>query len=87
MKFCKDKKGLVGYVDADWASNIQDRKSYTDFVFKFADSAISWESRKQKTVALSSCDAEYMAVSDSAKEDIYLRNFLCELESCFVFLY
>lgn len=49
LKFCKGQNGLEGYVDADWAGNVQDRKSYTGFVFlQFAGSAISWESRKQK---------------------------------------
>uniref|UniRef100_A0A1E1WHS9 Reverse transcriptase Ty1/copia-type domain-containing protein n=1 Tax=Pectinophora gossypiella TaxID=13191 RepID=A0A1E1WHS9_PECGO len=42
-------------------------------------SAISWESKKQKTVALSSCEAEYMALSEACREALYLQNLECEL--------
>lgn len=79
LKFKDDNSALVGYVDADWASNSIDRKSYTGFAFKLCSSVISWESAKQKTVALSSTEAEYMAISEAAKEAIYLRNVLSEL--------
>lgn len=53
---------LEGFVDADWAGDKTDRKSYTGFVYKLSGSAIPWESRKQKTVALSSTEAEFMAL-------------------------
>lgn len=79
LSFSKKDNELVGFVDADWANNISDRKSYTGFVFKLGDSAISWESSKQKTVALSSSEAEYMAITEATKEAIYLKNFLSEL--------
>ncbi|XP_026475639.1 uncharacterized protein LOC113380719 [Ctenocephalides felis] len=79
LKFKKDSENLVGYTDADWASDNVDRKSYTGFCFKFSNSIISWESSKQKTVALSSTEAEYMAISDASKEAIYLKNLLMEL--------
>lgn len=71
---------LNGYVDADWASNKIDRKSFTGYLFKFAGSAISWKSQKQKTVALSSAEAEYMAICEAVKELIYLRNIFVELD-------
>lgn len=70
---------IEGFVDADWAGDKRDRKSYTGYVFKLSENAISWESRKQRTVALSSTEAEYMAISEAAKEAIYLKNLLCEL--------
>lgn len=79
LSFSKDGCELEGYVDADWAGNVKDRKSYTGFVFKLAGAAISWESNKQKTVALSSTEAEYMALSEASKEAIYLKNLLYEL--------
>lgn len=68
---------MKGYVDADWANCVDDRRSYTGYSFIFAGSLISWESKKQKTVALSSTEAEYMA--EAAKETIYLRKFFTEL--------
>ena len=70
---------LTGFADADWGSDKSDRKSFTGFVFKFSSSAVSWKSCKQRTVALSTTEAEYMALSDATKEAIYLRNLLFEL--------
>ena len=79
LLFTKNGKNLHGYVDADWGAAVDDRRSYTGFVFKLANSAISWESRKQRTVALSSTEAEYMALTEAAKETTYLRCFLKEV--------
>ena len=61
----RTEKKVEGFVDADWANCIIDRHSYTGFGFKFAGTAISWEARKQSTVALSSAEAEYMALSEA----------------------
>lgn len=69
---------VQGYVDADWASNQLDRRSYTGYVFQIGSSAISWESRKQRTVALSSTEAEYMALCEGVKEAKFLRSFSYE---------
>ncbi|KAL6419440.1 hypothetical protein ACFW04_011411 [Cataglyphis niger] len=49
------------------------------FVFFFSQAPITWESRKQKTVALSSVEAEYMGLTEATKESIYLRKFFLEL--------
>lgn len=54
----KSSLSVTGYVDADWASNQLDRRSYTGYVFRVGNSAVSWESRKQRTVALSSTESE-----------------------------
>lgn len=76
------KKGedisLRGYVDADWGGDIQDRKSYTGYVFTIGGSIVSWEARKQRCVALSSTEAEYIALSEASKEAIHLRRLLVE---------
>ncbi|KAK2577751.1 hypothetical protein KPH14_012778 [Odynerus spinipes] len=72
-------KPLEGFVDADWANCPNDRKSYTGFAFILAGYPISWEARKQRTVALSSTEAEYMALSEAAKEATYLRRLFAEL--------
>ena len=79
MFFNKINKMLEGFVDADWAGCPDDRKSYTGYVFILADATISWEARKQRTVALSSTEAEYMAVSVGTKEAINLQNVIQEL--------
>ncbi|KAH8415431.1 hypothetical protein KR222_010063, partial [Zaprionus bogoriensis] len=58
---------------------VDDRKSYTGYAFIYAGAAVSWESRKQRTVALSTTEAEYMAIGDAAKEAIHLKLFLKEV--------
>lgn len=77
--FRKDCKDLHGFVDADWASCNIDRRSYTGYCFVLSGCVISYESRKQRTVALSSTEAEYMALSEACKEAIYLKNLMSEL--------
>ena len=71
---------LIGYSDADWASSY-DRKSTSGCVYKFGytNGAISWRSTKQYTVALSSCEAEYIALAEAVKEAIYPRRLLSDL--------
>ena len=68
---------LRAYSDADWAGDATDRRSTTGFCVFLGDSLISWKSKKQKTVALSTAEAEYGAMSSTAKEVIWLR--LCPL--------
>lgn len=70
---------LEGYADADWGSNIIDRKSFTGICFTLSGAAISWASKKQKTVALSSTEAECMSLTEACREVIYLRRLLCEI--------
>lgn len=73
-----DKK-LEGYVDADWGNNKEDRRSFTGFVFRFNGGPVSWESKKQRTVALSSTEAEFMAMTEAVKENLYFRRLFEEL--------
>jgi hypothetical protein len=68
-----------GYVDADWASDINDRRSITGYVFVLANGAVSWSSKKQTSVALSSTEAEYMAASAATKEAIWIWTLIREL--------
>lgn len=79
LVYRKDDCYLHGFVDADWASCALDRRSYTGFCFMMSGCVISYESRKQRTVALSSTEAEYMALSEACKEAIYLQNVLEDL--------
>ncbi len=58
---------LLGYSDSDWGGDVETRKSTSGYVFKMANSAVSWSSKRQKTVALSSCEAEYMALTEATK--------------------
>ncbi|KAG8786664.1 hypothetical protein FRC15_010949 [Serendipita sp. 397] len=70
---------LVGYSDADWGSNPNDRKSISGYVFLLGGGAISWSSKKQTSVALSSCEAEYMAACYATRHTIWLRRLLSDL--------
>lgn len=83
LVFCKDKSSIEGYADADWGSDINDRKSFSGFCFKLSNAVISFECRKQRNVSLSSTEAEYIALSEASKECIYLKNLYTEiLGSC-----
>jgi hypothetical protein len=55
------------YSDADWASDKSDRKSVRGYVIMFYGGPISWSSKKQRSVATSSCESEYMALAMCAK--------------------
>ena len=67
---------LVGYSDADWAGDIDSRRSTTGYLFTIGGVPVSWKSKKQATVALSTAEAEYMALSAATQEVSWLRKFL-----------
>lgn len=83
LRFRKTNKPLEGMADADWASSEHDRRSYTGYCFKYGGSVISWESRKQKTVALSTAEAEFMSLTEAAKEAIHLKKLSEDLGKSF----
>jgi len=62
----KSQRGFEAYSDSDWANNPEDRKSITGYFISLAKGPVSWVSRKQKSVALSPTEAEYMALSDTS---------------------
>lgn len=62
------------------AGDIDDRKSTTGVLFKLGDSLISWQSQKQKVVALSSSEAEYIAAATAAVQGVWLARLIGELE-------
>ena len=75
----EDGVKLSGFTDADWAGSPTDRKSTSGGVFSIGSTAVSWYSRKQRSVALSSAEAEYMAASLAACEAIWMRKILAGL--------
>ena len=75
LRFSSSDAALHGYTDSDWAT----RHSTSGSVFIYNRAAVSWSSKKQASVALSSCEAEIVAASEAAKEATYLRRFLSEL--------
>lgn len=70
---------LSGYTDSDYAGDQIQRKSTGGFAFFLGNSLISWSSQKQPLVALSSTEAEYVALGTAARETVWLRRFLEEL--------
>jgi hypothetical protein len=70
---------LKGFVDSDFAGCEDSRRSSTGWVFTLAGGPISWSSQRQKTVATSTMDAEYIAGVEAAKEAVWIRNFINDL--------
>ncbi|KXJ70298.1 hypothetical protein RP20_CCG024202 [Aedes albopictus] len=79
LEFTGTEEGLLGFCDADWAGDQESRKSTTGYCFLLAGAAISWVSRRQPSVTLSSMEAEYMALSEACQEVIWLRRLLLEM--------
>ena len=71
---------ITGYCDADWAGDTEDRKSTTGYCTFINNNLIDWQCKKQTTVALSSTEAEYMAISEVTKEVMWLKAILTELK-------
>ena len=71
--------GLIAYSDSDWAESRDDRHSTSGFVFLMANCAVSWASRRQPTISLSSTEAEYKSASDTCRQMTWLRTFGEEL--------
>jgi hypothetical protein len=70
---------LAAYCDADYAGDLDSRRSTTGYVFTLGGGAISWSSRLQPTVAASTTEAEYMAAAYAIKEGLWLRTLLSEI--------
>ena len=80
LTFNRGDSSLHGFTDASWAT----RYSTSGWVIKWQGVAISWGSRKQKSVALSSCEAEIMALSEGSKDIVYFRKLLSGIDASFV---
>ena len=74
-----EKSDLFGFTDSDYAGDSDDRKSTSGYVFMMGSAAISWCSKKQPIVTLSTTEAEYVAATACACQAIWLRNILEEL--------
>lgn len=68
-----------GYSDADWGNDSETRRSVTGYVFLHAGGAVAWSCRRQPTVALSTTEAEYMAIAAAGQEALWWRSFRAEL--------
>ena len=70
---------LVGFTNSDWVGSVADQKSTSECFFSLGSATVLWFSRKQKSVALSSAEAKYMAASQASCEALWLRKLLVDL--------
>ena len=79
LKFVASKTkniNLKAYADADWAGDGISRKSTSGYVFQIGDSTVTWRSKRQSIIALSSTEAEYVSLCQAAQEAVWLRRLL-----------
>ncbi|CAM8975301.1 unnamed protein product [Rhodiola kirilowii] len=69
---------LVGYCDADWAGNAKDRKSTSGGCFFLGNNLVSWFSKKQNSISLSTAEAEYIAAGSSCTQLLWMKQMLSE---------
>ncbi len=70
---------MHGYIDADWAGSISDKRSTSGFMFFFGSAIVTWSNKKQPIVALSSIEAQYRGVAMATCEVVWLRKLLGDL--------
>lgn len=79
ITYGKVNSNLLGYCDADYAGDLDTRRSTTGYVFLYNGGAITWQSKRQPTVAASTTEAEYMAAAAAVKEGLWLRKLAADL--------
>lgn len=76
----QNSNSCIGYSDADWAGDRNDRKSTSGYCFSLGSGLISWRTNKQSCVALSTAEAEYVALAGAAQEAVWLKHLLDDLK-------
>lgn len=71
---------MIGFTDSDWKKDPDEKKNTASYVFMYCRAPISWSSRKQDIVALSTCEAEYVAGALGACQAVWLKSLLEELQ-------
>ena len=75
-----DSDTCVGFSDADWGGDVNDRKSTSGYLFQIKGTVVSWMSKKQSCVALSTAEAEYIALASAAQKSLWLQQLLVDLK-------
>jgi hypothetical protein len=70
---------IVGFSDADWGTGVNDRHSVSGYLFQINGGPVSWSSKKQHVITLSSTEAEYIVLTHASKEAVWLRSLLGEI--------
>ena len=83
LSFTPNASGdCVGYADTDWGGDLDDRKSTSGYLFLISGGAVSWRSKKQTCVALSTAEAEYVALAGAAQEAVWMSQLTAVLKNC-----
>ena len=73
---------ISSFMDSDWAGDATGLHSTSGYIFLYGQTAISWKTKKQSLIAVSTTEAEYLEAIEASKEAIWLRRILHELLSC-----
>ena len=79
ITYAKGSSDLIGFCDADYANNLDTRKSTSAYVFLFAGGPVNWSSKTQSRITQSTTEAEYMALNHAGREAVWLRNLSREI--------
>ena len=77
--FGNGKAMLDGFTDSDMAGDVDSRKSTSGYLMTFAGGAVAWQSKLQKCVALSTTEAEFIAITEACKEELWLKKFFARI--------
>ena len=80
IQYCKHgSQECIGYSNADWAGDLDNQRSISGYSFLISGDAVTWKSKEQPCVALSTAEAEFMALANAAQEAIRMRQLTIEL--------
>lgn len=79
MYFKCENLNLTGFSDSDYAADVDTRRSTSGYIFKLSNGPVTWMSKRQACVSLSTAEAEYIAACLAVKESVWIQKLLCDL--------